>query len=267
MNQSVPQRFFAALGMALALMLSACGPATGDGQDYKGPVVLAAASLQDALEAAAKEWTGQGHPPPVLSFAATSALARQIESGAPADLFISADEKWMDEVDGKALIRAGSRANLLGNSLVLVAPANSDVQLVIAPGFPLATALGTGRLAMADPEAVPAGRYGKEALTNLKVWDAVADKVAPAENVRAALALVGRGEVPLGVVYATDAKADPKVRVVAAFPETSHTPIRYPVAVLKAASNKQTDAFRAFLSSEEAAAIFRRHGFTTLGDK
>lgn len=264
MKQSISQRFATLLAMACALTLTACGPAANDKQDDKGPVVLAAASLQDALEAVAEEWKGQGHPAPVLSFAATSALARQIESGAPADLFISADERWMDKVEGKGLIRAGSRADLLGNSLVLVAPAQSDVQLAIAPGFPLAATLGTRRLAMADPEAVPAGRYGKEALTKLGVWDAVADKVAPAENVRAALTLVGRGEAPLGVVYATDAKAEPKVRLVASFPETSHSPIRYPVAVLKAASDADADGFRAYLSSEGAGAIFRRYGFTTL---
>lgn len=267
MKQSISQTLAALFAMACAIALTACSPVADDRQDDKGPVVLAAASLQEALEAVAKEWTGQGYPAPVLSFAATSALARQIESGAPADVFISADEKWMDEVEAKGLVRGGSRTDLLGNSLVLVAPAKSDVQLAIAPGFPLAAALGTGRLAMADPEAVPAGRYGKEALTSLGVWDAVAGKVAPGESVRAALALVGRGEAPLGVVYATDSKADPQVRLVASFPETSHTPIRYPVAVLKAASDEDADAFRAFLSSEEAGAIFRRYGFTTLPGK
>lgn len=267
MKQSVLHRLATAMATALLLAMVGCAPSSGEKQNDKGPVVLAAASLQDALESVAEQWTGQGYPPPVLSFAATSALARQIESGAPADIFISADEKWMDEVEGKGLIRAGSRADLLGNSLVLVAPANSEVRLAIEPGFPIAAALGTGRLAMADPDAVPAGRYGKEALTNLGVWDAVADKVAPAENVRAALTLVGRGEAPLGVVYATDARADPKVRLVASFPEASHTPIRYPVAVLNAAKHNDAEAFRAYLTSQEAGAIFRRYGFTTLPGK
>ncbi len=264
MKQSVLQRLTILLATAFVLVAGACSPSSGEKQDGKGPVVLAAASLQDALEAVAEQWTGQGHPSPVLSFAATSALARQIESGAPADLFISADEKWMDEVEAKGLIEAGSRADMLGNSLVLVAPAKSDVQITVAEGFPLAIALGTGRLAMADPDAVPAGRYGKEALIKLGVWDAVAGKVAPAENVRAALALVGRGEAPLGIVYATDAKADPKVRLVASFPEASHTPIRYPVAVLKSARDEDAEAFRAYLSTEEAGEIFRRYGFTTI---
>ena len=265
MKQSIPQRFFGACAAALAILaLAGCNPGAGGEPDGKGPVVLAAASLQDALEAVAQEWTAQGHPAPVLSFAATSALARQIEAGAPADLFISADENWMNEVERKGLIRPGSRADLLGNSLVLVAPAGSDIQLAIAPGFPLASTLGAGRLAMADPAAVPAGRYGKDALSHLGVWDAVADKVAPAENVRAALALVGRGEAPLGVVYATDAMADAKVRLVGTFPATSHAPIRYPAAVLKTSRDEDAAAFRAFLSSEEAGAIFRRYGFTTL---
>ena len=267
MKQSVMHKLATAIGAAFLLAIAGCAPSSGEKQDDKGPVVLAAASLQDALEAVAAQWTGQGHPPPVLSFAATSALARQIESGAPADLFISADEKWMDEVEAKGMIRAGTRMDLLGNSLVLVAPANSEVQIAIADGFPLAAALGTGRLAMADPDAVPAGRYGKEALTTVGVWDAVADKVAPAENVRAALTLVGRGEAPLGVVYATDARADPKVRLVASFPEASHTPIRYPVAVLKSANHNDAAAFRAYLSSPEAGEIFHRYGFTTLSRK
>ena len=257
------KRFIALLAMVLglAVAVSAC---SSEPRNDKGPVVLAAASLQDGLQAAADAWTAQGHAKPVLSFAGTSALARQIESGAPADVFISADEKWMDEVEGKGLIRAGSRADVLGNSLVLVAPAKSDIELDIAPGFAIADALGAGRLAMADPDAVPAGRYGKAALTYLGVWDDVADKVAPAENVRAALALVDRGEAPLGVVYATDALADKDVRVVARFPAESHAPIRYPVAILKTASHDDADAFRAYLVSDEAGAIFRRFGFAPL---
>ena len=255
------KKFAALLVMTFAMAVSACSAGHPAGQ---GPVVLAAASLQDALKAAGDSWAAQGHPKPVLSFAGTSALARQIESGAPADLFVSADEKWMDEVEGKGLIQAGSRADMLGNGLVLVAPANSKTKLDIAPGFPIADVLGTGRLAMADPDAVPAGRYGKAALVYLDVWDAVADKVAPAENVRAALALVARGEAPLGIVYATDALADPGVRVVANFPEQSHAPIRYPVALLKTSSHGDAADFRTFLMSPEAGEIFRPFGFTTL---
>lgn len=228
----------------------------------RGPVVLAAASLQESLTEAANSWAAKGHAKPVLSFAASSALARQVIAGAPADLFLSADEEWMDAVAKAGLLRAGTRTTLLGNRLVLIAPASSKVRLTPARGFPLARALGSGRLALADPDAVPAGKYAKAALTNLGVWGVVAAKVAPAENVRAALALVERGAAPLGIVYATDARASKMVRVVGTFPATSHPPIRYPVAVLTASRNKDASAFRAFLISKQGRAIFARHGFS-----
>jgi molybdate transport system substrate-binding protein len=226
------------------------------------PVVLAAASLQESLEAAAKAWSAQGHAPPVLSFAASSALARQVEAGAPADMFISADEEWMDALHAKGLIKDDTRATMLGNSLVLIAPATSKITLQPSPGFPLATALGSGRLALADAQ-VPAGRYAQQALTRLGVWDQVSGRVAAGDSVRAALALVARGEAPLGIVYATDAMSEPKVRVVATFPATSHVPITYPVAVLKSSRSPEAAAFRAFLLSPEAQAVFHRYGFTT----
>lgn len=228
----------------------------------RGPVVLAAASLQESLSEAANVWAAKGHARPVLSFAASSALARQVIAGAPADLFLSADEPWMDAVAKAGLLRAGTRASLLGNRLVLIAPVRSKMRLTPARGFPLANALGGGRLAIADPAAVPAGRYAKAALSSLDVWPSVAAKTAPAENVRAALALVERGVAPLGIVYATDARASKAVRVVGAFPATSHPPIRYPVAQLKASRHKDAAGFRAFLSSHEGRAIFVRHGFT-----
>lgn len=250
-------RLFVPLLSAFALALSACSPA----KEENGPVVLAAASLQEAMNAAAADWTAQGHARPVLSFAATSALARQIEAGAEGDLFVSADEKWMNELADKGLLAPGSRSDFLANSLALVAPAASDLQLAIAPGFPLAAALGEGRLAMADPEAVPAGRYGKEALVSLGVWDAVSGRIASAENVRVALALVSRGEAPLGVVYATDAKAEKGVRVVGTFPESSHKPIVYPLARLKASRSPDAEHFRQFLLSDAGKAVFRRYGF------
>jgi molybdate transport system substrate-binding protein len=231
------------------------------GADPDAPVVLAAASLQESLEAAATLWVAQGHARPVLSFAASSALARQVEAGAPADLFISADEKWMDALASKGLIRTDTRATMLGNSLVLVAPASSKITLAPVKGFALATALGDGRLALADP-AVPAGRYARQALETLGVWDQVANRVAGGESVRAALALVARGETPLGIVYATDAMAEPKVRVVATFPADSHVPITYPIALLHASDSKEAAGFRAFLLSPEALAVFRRYGFT-----
>lgn len=229
----------------------------------RGPLVLAAASMQEALTDAAKRWTVLGHPRPVLSFAASSALARQVESGASADLFISADEEWMDYLQTKALLRRGTRARLTENRLVLVTPAASKLTLRIAPRFALARALGTGRLAIADPATVPAGRYGKAALEKLSVWPSVASRIAPAENVRAALALVERGAAPLGIVYATDARASTKVRVVGVFPASSHPPITYPVALLKASTNPQAEAFRRFLISREGRAILARRGFGT----
>lgn len=228
----------------------------------RGPMVLAAASLQESLSEAADAWTAKGHARPVLSFAASSALARQIIAGAPADIFLSADEPWMDAVAKAGLLRPGTRATLLGNRLVLIVPANSAVRLTPARGFPLARALGSGRLAIADPDTVPAGKYAKAALTRLGVWAGVAGKTAPAENVRAAMALVERGAAPLGIVYATDARASRAVRVAGIFPVSSHPPIRYPVAVLKASRHADAAPFRAFLMSREGRAIFARHGFT-----
>lgn len=226
------------------------------------PVVLAAASLQESLEAAAHVWAAKGHEPPTLSFAASSALARQVEAGAPADLFISADEEWMDTLAKKGLVRTGSRVTMLGNSLVLIAPVSSKIALRAAPGLPLARALGTGRLALADP-AVPAGRYARQALERLGVWNQVSDRITAGDSVRAALALVTRGEAPLGIVYATDARAEPKVRVVATFPAASHVPVTYPIASLRTSRSADAEAFRTFLLSPEAQAVFRRYGFIT----
>lgn len=232
-------------------------------EERKGPLVLAAASLQESLEAAADAWQARGHPRPVLSFAGTSALARQIEAGAPADLFISADEEWMDELARKGLIRDRTRATFLGNRLVLVEPATRHTRLVLEPGDALARALGKERLAMADPDAVPAGRYAREALTSLGVWPEIAGRVIRTENVRVALALVSKGEAPLGIVYETDALTEPNLRIVATFPASSHLPIRYPLALLKTSGHPAAESFRQFLLSPEAGAIFRRFGFTT----
>lgn len=246
---------------ALALSLAVLLPALPACAQARGPLVLAAASMQEALTDAANRWAALRHPRPVLSFAASSALARQIEAGAKADLFISADEEWMDYVQAKTLLRPGTRARLTENRLVLIAPRSSKARLSIAPGFPLARALGNGRLAMADPAAVPAGRYGKAALEKLGVWRAVTPRIAPAENVRAALALVERGAAPLGVVYATDARASAKVRVIGVFPASSHPPIAYPIALLKTSTHAQAEAFRRFLLSREGRAILARRGF------
>ena len=262
------RKWLAPIAAIVGVVALSAGPALADPESHlAGPVVLAAASLQESLGAAADAWAAKGHPRPVLSLAASSALARQIEAGAPADVFISADEEWMDHVGAKGLLRAGSRVNLLTNSLVLIAPAASTVKLKIAPGFPLADALGPvsagGRLATGSVDSVPAGRYAKQALTALNVWPQVEGKIAGAESVRAALALVARAEAPLGIVYATDAKAEPKVRVVAIFPESSHEPIRYPLALLASSTNPEAQGFVAFLRSAAGKAIFARAGFGT----
>jgi molybdate transport system substrate-binding protein len=244
----------------LLIALFALAPARA--QPGRGPLVLAAASLQEAMSDAASIWTARRHAAPVLSFAASSALARQIEAGAPADLFVSADEEWMDYVAGKDLIRPGTRATFLSNRLVLVAPAGSTTRLTIGRNFPLARALGQGRLAMADPDAVPAGKYGKAALSALGAWRGVEGRIARAENVRAALALVERGEAPFGIVYATDARASAKVRIVGTFPASTHPAITYPIATLRAARNPETEGFRRFLLSREGKAIFAKRGFS-----
>lgn len=228
-------------------------------------LVFAAASLTDAIGDVAGEFersTGLGV---TAAFAGSSTLARQIEAGAPADVFLSANVDWMDYLQQHDLIDAASRFDLLGNRLVLIAPSDSGIRTSIAPGFPLAGLLGDGYLAMANTEAVPAGRYGKSALQSLGVWDSVAGRIAQAEDVRAALALVSRGEAPLGVVYATDAAIDPGVRVVDTFPADSHEPIHYPVAALTASEHPQSRAFLVFLRSPSATAVFERYGFTVLG--
>ena len=252
------RKTFASFAVALGLLATACSQQ----QEKAEPlVVLAAASLQEALNAEADAWAAQGHPRPTLSFAASSALARQVESGAPADLFLSADEKWMDTVEKDGALKAGSRRDLLTNSIVLIAPKASAASVDLTNAASLDAALGKGRLAMADPDAVPAGKYGKAALEHLKLWDKLASKVARADNVRSALALVESGEAPLGIVYTTDAAASKSVRVLATFPEDSHPPIRYPVAVLAASKNAQAAGFEQFLTSDQGRAIFAKHGF------
>ena len=239
----------------LLVVLLAAGPARAD------VTVFAAASLAGALGDAAQAFEAQGGAHARLVFAGSSALARQIEAGAPADLFVSANTEWMDALQSRALIDPETRVDLLGNSLVLVGPA--PVTPVAPAALDLTALLGGGRLAMALVDAVPAGIYGRAALQSLGQWDAVAPQVAQADNVRAALALVATGEAPLGVVYATDAVAEPRVGVVMTFPEGSHPPITYPAAVtMGAAEAAQARAFLDWLQSAEAQAIFARHGFT-----
>ena len=228
------------------------------------PVVFAAASLKNALDDAAASWVKAGHAAPKISYAASNVLAKQIEEGAPADLFFSADLDWMAYATKKGTIQPESVVNLLGNAIVLIAPKDAATPIEIHPGFDLVTALGSGRLAMGNVDAVPAGKYGKAALEKLGAWDGVKDHVAQAESVRAALVLVSRGEAPLGIVYATDAAADANVKIVGTFPDETHPPIIYPVALTKAATSPDAAPFLAYLRGPDAKAAFEKQGFTVL---
>jgi molybdate transport system substrate-binding protein len=227
--------------------------------------VFAAASLTDALGAIDAAYTAKSGTPITVSFAASSTLARQIEAGAPAQIFLSADTKWMDYLDKKGLIEPGTRHNVLGNGLALIAPSDSPVaplsidrtldwQHLLGPG---------GRLSVGDPDHVPAGIYAKEALTNLGAWPALAPHLARADDVRGALTLVERGEAPLGIVYVTDARISTKVKIVGVFPADSHSPIVYPFAIVKGAANPGVEAYFRFLNGPEARTVFNRYGFAT----
>lgn len=251
----------AALGFAIGL--AAAGPLALPPAAAAEPVtVFAAASLKGSLDEAVAAWQAESGDTASISYAGSSALAKQIEQGAPAELFISADLAWMDYLAERKLIAADTRVNLLGNRIVLIAPKTSTAAIDIAPGMDLAGLLGDGKLAMADPAAVPAGKYGKAALEKLGVWQSVAGSVAAAENVRAALLLVSRGEAPLGIVYSTDAAADPGVRVVATFPADTHPPIVYPAAVTADAKTAAAAAgLLDFLKGPKAQAIFAKAGF------
>ncbi|OWV66947.1 molybdenum ABC transporter substrate-binding protein [Rhizobium sp. R339] len=226
--------------------------------------VFAAASLKNALDAANAAWTSESGKEAVASYAASGALAKQIENAAPADIFISADLDWMDYVAKKNLIKADTRTNLLGNRIVLVAEKDKAKPVEIKQGFELAGLLGDGKLAMGEPKSVPAGKYGMAALEKLGVWTSVETKVAGAESVRAALALVSRGEAPYGIVYQTDAAADKGVAIVGTFPADSHQPIIYPVAILAESKNPDAAAYLDFLKSDKAAAFFTSQGFIVL---
>jgi molybdate transport system substrate-binding protein len=230
----------------------------------KDILVFGAASLKNALDEANALYLRRTSKKAVVSYGASSALARQIESGAPADVFISADLDWMDYLAQRNLIKPATRSNFLGNTLVLVAPADSKVTLTIARNFPLAQALGGGRLAMADPASVPAGKYGKAALEALGVWASVAAKIAPAPDVRATLVLVARGEAPLGIVYQSDAVAEKAVKTVATFPADTHPPIVYPMALTAGSRHPDALAYVAFLKSDAAKPAFEKQGFVRL---
>ncbi|MGY4515526.1 molybdate ABC transporter substrate-binding protein [Lysobacter sp. HA18] len=250
----LPPRFLAALVLAFAAPPAfAAQPIT----------VFAAASLKETLDEAGALY-GSTHGATVrTSYAASSALARQIEDGAPADVFVSADLDWMDELQAKRLIDATTRRDVAGNSLVLIAPANSQTPpTALKRGVDLRPMLGNdGRIALALTTSVPAGRYGRAALQSLGAWNGVQPRVVESENVRAALQLVARGEAVLGVVYASDALAEPRVRVVARFPASTHPRIVYPAARVAESTNPQAAGFVAWLASPAAQAIFRRHGF------
>lgn len=255
----------ARFGLALAMLAGLAAGASGAAA-ARDVLVFAAASQKDALDAVIEAYEASGGGDVDAAYESSSTLARQIEHGAPADVYVSANPKWMGYVEERGLIDRGTRRDLLGNSLVLVVPRDSAVgELTIAPGFDLAGMLGDDRLAMGDPDHVPAGVYGRQALESLGAWAAVAPKVARSDNVRSALALISRGETPFGIVYGSDAVADAGVRVAGTFPEDSYPPIIYPVAVtVGAADPEAAAAFVAFMSTPEAFAIFARYGFRIL---
>ena len=230
--------------------------------DHEPPAlrVFAAASLGNVLDELSSLWEKSSGVPVKASFAASSVLARQIEAGGKVDVFISADQEWMDYLQARNLINNPTRRNLAGNRLVLIAPADSKIELKIAPGFNLAGALGTRRLATGDPDTVPVGRYARSALVSLGVWDEIQDRLVRADNVRSAMMFVARGEVPLGIVYTTDALIDSKVRIVDTFPENTHLPITYPGAAIKGARSEAI-AFLDYLARPEARNTWNRFGF------
>ena len=250
------------LRSALALGLALCLACTASLVLAADITVFAAASLKESLDEQARRFEADTGSRVVVSYGASNALAKQIEAGAPANLFISADLEWMDYLDQRRLLAPGSRVNLLRNTLVLVAPAGSSTALKIGPGFDLAGALGTGKLAMANPDSVPAGKYGKAALESLGAWSKVEKQVVRSENVRAALALVARGEAAYGIVYRTDALAEKGVRIVDTFPETSHPPIVYPAALVAAGATPPAKTLLDYLHSAAARSIWDKHGFS-----
>ena len=256
---SFAKRIVIAAALAVGTGLAAAPAFAGD------VVVFAAASLKNALDDVIAGYHAKTGKTVTASYGASSTLAKQIEQAAPADIFFAADLAWMDYVAGKGLIDESTRRTLLGNTIVLVAPKESAAAVAIAPGMDLGPALGAdGRLAMANVESVPAGKYGKAALQTLGAWDAVAGRIVQADNVRAALAFVASGEAPLGIVYATDAAAEPAVRVLGTFPDDSHPPILYPLAMLAAATDPDARAFFDYMQSDAARPAYETQGFTVV---
>ena len=246
---------------ALLLIAVSLASTAARAQDDAGLTVFAAASLKEALDEAAAAYRRQTGVPVRVSYAASSALARQIEQGAPADVFFSADLEWMDYLQQRNRLDVATRRSLLGNRLVLIAPRASKARVDLKRPATLLAALGDGRLAVGQTRTVPAGKYAKASLESLSLWNGVRPRLAESESVRAALMLVARGETPLGIVYASDAKAEPGVRVVATFPEDSHPPIVYPVAALRGARAAQATRFVQWLASPDADALFTKRGF------
>ncbi|HVS75325.1 MAG TPA: molybdate ABC transporter substrate-binding protein [Steroidobacteraceae bacterium] len=260
----MPRRRWIAGAMAALLSLGTVGARAADAPG--GVLVFAAASLANVLGDLDEAFTARTGIRVTSSLAASSTLAKQIEAGAPADVFFSADLQWMDYLQQRGLLRAGSRRDLVGNSLVLIAPSTRPLHVTIAPGFDLARLLGGGRLAVADPDSVPAGIYAREALRKLGIWSTVLPRLVRAENVRAALEYVARGDAPLGIVYRTDALVEQRVRVAGVFPADSHPPIVYPVALTRRAGTAAA-RYLAFISSAAAQPIFRKWGFEPLASR
>lgn len=252
------------LGAAAAAVWIGAVPLAQPAAAAEKVTVFAAASLKNALDAVNAAWQKEAGKETTVSYAASSALAKQIEAGAPADVFISADLAWMDYVGEKKLIKEDTRANLLGNRIVLVTGKQDAAPVDIKQGFDLKGLLGDEKLAMGAVDSVPAGKYGKAALEKLGVWSSVEKNVAGGENVRAALLLVSKGEAPYGIVYKTDAAADKGVTVVGTFPEDSHPPIVYPISITAESKNPDAAAYVEFVKSAEAAALFEAQGFTVL---
>ncbi len=255
----ISRRAFVVAAIAISTLVGATLPALAG-----APVVFAAASLKNALDDVAAAYKAKTGKDVTVSYAGTATLAKQIEQGAPADIFLSADTDWMDYAVAKKTINEATQVNLLGNSIVLIAPKDSKIDHVtIGPGFDLARLAGGGKIATGDVKAVPVGKYAKAALEKLGAWQAAAPKFAMAENVRAALTLVARGEAVLGIVYSTDAKVEPGVKIIGTFPAGSHPPIIYPVAATATAKAGASD-YLAFLRSVTAKAVFEKYGFTYL---
>jgi len=256
------RRSIFSVAAVLSLWLLAL-PAPAQNQKRPEILVFAAASLTNVLDELSTAWEKTSGTHVKLSFAASSVLARQVEAGGKADAFISADQEWMDYLQQRTLIEKSTRRNLVGNRLVLIAPADSNVEIRIAPGFPLAAALGRGRLSTGDPDTVPVGRYARSALVSLGLWDDIQDRLVRADNVRSAMMFVSRGEAPLGIVYTTDALVDSKVRIVDTFPDNTHAPITYPAAAIRG-SRKGSVEFLDYLASPSARDTWKKYGFLEL---